>query len=231
MGEQIGSYFSSGVGRITAFLPNLLSAIVIFAVGYLISRLLGSGVRKVLARTRFDAFAARHFRGGTAHRTASSLAGSTVFWLGLLVTLSMAANSLGLGTLSAGINRILEFIPRVLVAGVIIGVAIPVARLLGNLVQGVTSSLVGRAAQIAVLVLAGFMAFDELGISNRIVVTTFTAVLGAAAVAIAIAFGVGGIPAARELVNRGVRRAQEARVAAAEHEPTAEEIPGEPTRH
>ena len=206
MGEQVRSYFAAGIGRIAGFLPQLISAIVIVAIGYLVSRVAASLVRRLLARAGFDRFAARHFRRAATQRSASSLAASAVFWLGLLITASMASNSLGLNTLSAGINRILGFIPNVIVAGLIVAIAVPVSRMLASLVAGVGGSTVGRAAQVAILGLGVFMALDQLGISRTIVATTFIAVLGAVAIAIAIAFGVGNIPIAREVTGRWVRR-------------------------
>lgn len=231
--EQARDYFASGLGRIVGFLPSLVSAIVIVAVGYLLSRLADGLVRRLLARAGFDRFAARHFPA-TGRRTASSIAGSTVFWLGILITASMAANSLGLGTLSAGINKVLGFIPNVLVAAVIIGIAIPIGRLLAGLVGGVTNRSLARAVQAAVLVFAVFMALDQLGVSRTIVTTTFTALLGAVAVAAAIAFGVGNIGMAREMTGRWVRRSEARRQAAVAPEreapTTAEEIK-EATKH
>jgi signal transduction histidine kinase len=238
MREQIRDYLAGAIGRITAFLPNLLSAIAIAVVGYLLSRLAGTLVTRVLGRAGFDHFAARHFRTNTTKRTASSIAGSAVFWLGILITASLAAESLGLLALSAGINRILGFVPNVLIAAVIVGIAVPVGRLVGGFISGLASPSLGRAANVAVVVFAVFMALDQIGISRTIVTTTFTALLGAAAVAAAIAFGVGSIPLARDYAHRWARRREEqaaqAKMRAAERETEERLEPGEPpgsTRH
>ena len=81
MGEQIRSYFVSGLGQILTFLPNLISALIIFAVGYLLSRVVASLARRLLGRARFDAFVARHLRYGVvAKRSASATVGAAVFW-------------------------------------------------------------------------------------------------------------------------------------------------------
>ena len=208
MGERIRDYFAGGVGRIAGFLPNLISAAVILAVGYVVSRLAGSLLRRLLARTRFDGFAARHFRRTDSRRPASAIAGAAVFWLGMLITVSMASNSLGLYALSAGLNQILGFIPNVLVAAIIVGVAIPVSRVLASMISRGTGATVARAAQVAVIAFACFMALDQLGVSTTIVTTTFVALLGAVAVAAAIAFGIGSIPTARHFTERLVRRSE-----------------------
>jgi len=215
MFRQVGSYFATGLGRIAAFLPNLLSAAIVVAIGYLLSRLAGSATRRLLARTRFDDFAARrlHPRVGGPESSASAALGSAVFWLGLLITASIAANSLGLTTLSVGISRILSYLPNLIVAAVIVAAGVVVSRVLAGIVGTSAGALSARAAQVAVMVFAGFMALDQLGVARNIVMTTFVAFVGAAAVAGAIAFGIGNIPTAREYSQRwAARRAQEKRM-------------------
>jgi hypothetical protein len=204
MGEQIRSYFGSGVGRVTGFLPNLLAAIVIAVVGYVLSRVVGSVCRRLLARAGLDGWTARHLHPqvATSKRTASAVFGSLVFGLGLLLTAALTANALGLYALGGGLNRILAFVPNVLVAGIIVGVAVAVGNLLASLIGTVTSPTLAKGARIAVIVLATFMALDQLGVAKGVVMTLFTAFVGAAAVAAAVAFGVGNIGLARDLTQR-----------------------------
>jgi Mechanosensitive ion channel, conserved TM helix len=211
MVEKIGSYFSAGLGRVVAFLPNLVSGIIIAAVGYLLSRVAGSLVRRGLARLRFDGFVARHLHptAASAKRSASATAGSVVFWLGILVTASLTANALGLGALSAGINKVLAYVPNVLVALIIVAVAGGVARVLGRMIGGVANGTLARAAQVLVMGIGVFMALDQIGIARNIVMALFTAIVGAAAVAAAIAFGVGNIGLAREKTRQWEQRGRE----------------------
>jgi hypothetical protein len=114
MGVQIRSYFVAGLGQIVAFLPHLLSAVIILVVGYVLSRLAGSLARRLLARVRFDGYIARrlHPRASAPGHPASTTVGSAVFWLGMLVTLSLTTRALQLASLSAGIDRILSYVPR-----------------------------------------------------------------------------------------------------------------------
>jgi hypothetical protein len=236
MGEQIRSYFGAGLGRVTGFLPNLLAAIVIAVVGYALSRLAGSVCRRLLARVGFDGWAARHLhpRAAGTRRPASAVLGSVTFGLGLLITAAMTANALQLYALGAGLNRILAFVPNVLVAGIIVGVAVAVGNLLASLIDTVTSPTLARAAKAAVIVLAAFMALDQLGVSHGVVLTMFTAFVGALAVAAAVAFGVGNIGLARDLTRRLAERTR-ARTEAATREREAPTIvtvePAESTKH
>jgi len=213
MGQQILSYLSEGLGRIVAFLPNLVAAILILVIGYILSRLLAALVRRVALRAGFDRFTARHLHTTTARRSSSGILGSTVFWIGLLVTFSLTARALGLVTLSAGLNGILAFIPQLLIAAVLIGVAVAVGNLLAGLVGDVSSPWLGRAAKYAIIALAVFMALAEVGVATSIVTAAFIAIVGTAAVAAAIAFGVGNIPTARDYTRTLVNRSRERRAA------------------
>jgi hypothetical protein len=241
MGGQISGYFAAGFGQIVAFLPHLLSGIIILVAGYALSRLVGSLARRLLARVSFDSFIARrlHPRANVPGRPASTTVGLAVFWLGMLVTLSATTRSLRLASLSEGLDRILGYVPRVIVAAFIVGIAIAVANVVADLISGVTSAWLARGARVAIIALSGFMALDELGIARNIVMMAFAAVVGAAAVAAAIAFGAGNIDYARSFTRRLERRGQ--RMAAAQEgaqappppyyrpEPGAHVTPVEPT--
>jgi hypothetical protein len=204
----MGNYFNSVLGQVVGFLPNLVSGIVILVVGYLVSRLLGGLASRLSRRAGLDRFVSHRLRPGAAapRRSASSAVGAAVFWVGVLVTLSLASRSLGLTTLSAGLDQILGYVPRVIVAALIVGVAIAVANVLADLSSNMTSPWVGRGIRVAVIALSVFMALDQLGIARNIVTTAFIAVVGAAAVAAAIAFGIGSIDVARNYSQRFARR-------------------------
>ena len=208
--EQLRNSFYSAVGQVADYLPHLLSAIAIFAVGYLVSRAVGALVRRGLARTGFDRFVARrlHPRASPEHAPASRTLGSGAFGIGILVTTSLTAQALRLNTLADGLNSVIAYIPRVLVAAIIVGVAVAVARFLSDMVAGMTSRWVANGVRVAIIALSVFMALDQLGVARNIVSTAFAALVGAAAVAAAIAFGVGNIDLARDYSRRFRREAE-----------------------
>lgn len=206
MANDIGTYFATALGRVTAFLPNLLSALIILVIGYALSRVAGSLTRRLSTRVGLDRFTARHLRSAPQATgvSSSTAAGATVFWLGMLVTFSLMASSLKLYTLQAGLTRVLAFVPRLLVAVVIVGAAFILARF----VSGFLSAGAAKATRAGIIALSIFMALDQIGIARNIVLTMFTAVLGAAAVAAAIAFGIGNIGLAGEYGKRWARRGE-----------------------
>ncbi|MGC4117113.1 MAG: hypothetical protein QM765_21640 [Myxococcales bacterium] len=204
--ERIRDQFATGIGQITAYLPNLLSGAVILLVGYLVSRGLASVVLKLLGRAGIDRFVARHLdtarAGAQPSRSASKTTSSAVFWLGMLVTFSLTAQALRLAGLSSGINGILGYVPRVIVAALIVGVAIPVARVLAEYVRGAGNEWFAKGVRVVVIALAAFMALDQLGVASNIVNAGFIAAVAAAAAALAIAFGVGSIDVVREYAQQ-----------------------------
>jgi hypothetical protein len=206
MVHDIGSHFAAALGQVTSFLPNLLSALVVLVIGYALSRVAGSLTRRLSARVGIDRFAAQNLRAARAGSgvASSTAAGATVFWLGMLVTFSLMANSLKLYTLQAGLNRVLAFVPRLLVALVIVGAAFVLARFL----SGFLSASAAKAARAGIIALSIFMALDQIGIARSIVLTLFIAVLGAAAVAVALAFGIGNIDVAGDYGRRWARRGE-----------------------
>ena len=211
MGDQIRSQFGNGVGAITAYLPQLLSAIGIAAIGIGVSLLVRAIARRLLGKTGFDRLVGRHVDGRAVERRArpSDAVASTLFWIGILVTAALTADALELHALAAGLKRIIGYLPNALVAAVILAVGIAVAKMIGGLVEDVASTTAAKVARGAILVLAAFMALDQLGVAHNIVMTTFAVLLGAAGVAIAIAFGVGNRQLAGDLTRRWVRRAED----------------------
>ena len=197
--------------RVMAAVPLLFGAVLILAVAYLVGRLLSEVVSSLLESVGFDRFLQRiGFRiTGTAvtdagpTRSASDLVG----WIALVAIMLFAtieAFRMMQFELLAGI--VAEF--TVFRGNVRLGVIIPsVGLYCGSLARGAGSSsgtrnapLLGTLAKSAILVLAGAMALRQAGLAEDIINLAFGLLLGAVAVATAIAFGIGGRDlAARQL--------------------------------
>ena len=222
MGSRISSYFADGIGRIVAYVPQLVSATIILVLGYCAAVLLRVATRRALQAANFDKFIERRVHHRAISRGSPSVGtGAVVFWIVLLAAFTMASRALGLDALANGLNRILAYLPHVLLACVILAVGVGIGRLLGNLVADMAGRTVASLAQGAVIGLAIFMALDELQVAHGIVLTSFTLLLGAASVAAALAFGLGNRDLAAEYTRRWTREAR------AERAPTVENLPSE----
>lgn len=216
------------------FLPNLLGAILILLVGLIVAKLLEKATDAILEKLHFDQALDRGGVNRALARTGtkldpSSVVARLVFWVVALVAILMASNALGLTAVSQMFYSLVTYIPNVIVAVliVILGMVLGefVKDVLAASMGGVSGfSVVGKVAKGAIVTLAIFMALDQLQIADDIVRTAFTLVLGAAALAAGLAFGLGCRDLAGEYMRRwieqGQRKAEEVRQARAEQQRT-----------
>ena len=202
---RITSMLAAAFGKALAFLPNIIGALLILAIGLIVAKVFEAGTRRLLSAAGLDRRpAVRKLVGQESHLERLPRAGGRiVYWVLALVTVGVAVDALHLSWLSAGMARVLGYVPHVLAAGVIV----LAAYFLGNFLYRQVSAKEGasllwaRLVRGAVFALAAFMALQELGIATAIVTTAFTLSLAAMAVAGALAFGLGN----RELAGRVTR--------------------------
>lgn len=215
------------VSGIIDFLPNLLGALLILLVGLIVAKLLEKGTDALLEKLHFDQALNRGGVNRALARTGtkldpSSLVARLVFWVVALVAILMASNALGLTAVSQMFYSLITYIPNVIVAVLIVIIGLMLGELVRDLIAasmgGVSGySVVGRVAKAAIVILAVFMALDQLEVAPDIVRTAFTLLLGAAALAAGLAFGLGCRDLAGEYMRRwveqGARKADEVRQA------------------
>jgi hypothetical protein len=131
------------------------------------------------------------------------------------------------------------YVPSVIAAVVIIIVGIVLGNFVGGLIQASAGAIHGgptlaRVGRVGVIVIAVFMALQELGVANEIVTTAFASLFGAVALALALAFGLGNRELAGEVTRQWYERYQAERAAiareAAEEEAEEEAALAQPTR-
>ena len=202
---QITRMLADALGRAIAFLPNVLAALIILAVGLFVAKVLERVTRRLLTAAGLDRRpAARKLFGERAPlERVPPTGGRIVYWVGALVTVGLAVDALHLAWLSAGLARVLSYAPNVLAAGAIVAVGYVAGNFLYRKVSGgEAASLLGaRLVRGAIFTVAAFMALQELRIATAIVTVAFTVALSAMAVAGALAFGLGN----RELAGRVTR--------------------------
>ena len=134
-------------------------------------------------------------------RTPSEIAGIVVL-VGIILFGAVAATEvLGFEVLTTIVNGILRVSAQVLSGLIVFGIGLYLATLAFNLITssgGRQAQILGQTARIAIIALATAMALQQMGIASNIVNLAFGLLLGAIAVAIAIAFGLGGRDVAGE---------------------------------
>jgi len=200
-----------------SYIPQLIGAIVILIVGYIVAKILQAVVSRVLQAIGFDSWmekgGIKQFldRAQTTHTPATVL-GKLVFWFVFIIVITMAADALGIRQVSAVLAQLIAYIPSIIAAILILVLAALLANFLASIVQGATGSdLLSNIARYAIIIYAGFAAITELGIAVQLTAPTFLIILGAVALAAAIAFGFGAQGVARDIVERAYERRDEAR--------------------
>ena len=211
--------------QIGAFLPRLLLAIVILIIGWLVAKAVRFAIVKALRTINFNVVTEKagidHFlkQGGADIDTVRVL-GSLSYWLVILAALMIASNSLDLAYVTDLIGRIVLFVPKVMVAVVILVFGVYFARFVGaalttylrNIGVG-EAGLVGRLALYAIVVFVIMIALDQMGLGD-IIRQTFLVIVAAIALGLALAFGLGGQKRAAELIERWSRHSVEDKSAA-----------------
>jgi len=200
--------------KITAFLPELIGAIIIFVVGWIIARLVKVGVEKLLRLVRFDTATEKtgvnkFLKKGEIVKAPSEIVGTLVYWFIMILVLIASLDALGLPIVSDMLNSIFLYIPNVVAAIIVLVLGFLMGNLLAAVVRTAASNAglknaegLGKISLYAIVVFAASIALIQLGIGEEIVASAFGLVFGAAALALALAFGLGGRDVAAEYLKR-----------------------------
>ena len=221
------------------FVPALFGALVILFAGYLVAKVIEKGTARLLRRMQLNQLLER---GGVmqaversgSHLNPAKVIANLLFWCVMFAVLLVAANAIGLESLANVFSELVSYIPSVIAAIVIIILGIVLGGFVGGLIMASAGGLHGgpwlaRTGRAGVIVLAVFMALQELGIATDIVTTAFAILFGAVALALALSFGMGNRELAGEVTRewyqryQAERRAIDAEAAADEAEELAEE--------
>ena len=205
---DIGNSIERGFTVFFSWLPSLLAAVAILAIGYLVAKVVGKLVTRALHGAGFDEIVQKSPGGGFVGRVTSApsrLLGTIAFWALFLGAVSLAVTALGIEALTDFVGEVYAYLPNVLAAVAIFLVAGVLAAGLSTLAQRFMGDtglgrLVSAVAPVLVMTIATFMILDQLRIAEDIVVITYAALLGAIALGAALAFGLGGRDVAREIL-------------------------------
>jgi hypothetical protein len=218
MYDALTDRLEEGIYQIVAFLPRLAAALGILMVGLAIAKMVERGTDMALRRIGFDRWMREGGvtealeRAGTTLDPSSVIA-RLVFWTMMLLVILMSANALGVVAVSVLFGELLAYIPSVITAVIVLVIGILLGEFVKDLVLASAGGLPGgvnlaRAAKGAIILLAVFMALEQLDIAQDIVLVFFVAVVGAAALAAGLAFGLGGQDVARQITRDWYDRAQ-----------------------
>jgi hypothetical protein len=196
------------------FLPRLALALVVLVAGWFLAKAARFAIVKGLRAVNFHVVTQRagldgFLRDGGIESDSTEILGLLVYWLVILGALIIAFNSLGLAYVTDLLVQVILFVPRVMVAILILAFGAYFARFIGNAITAYCrnvhlqdAEVLGRLAQYAIVTFVVLIALDQVNIGGDIVRQSFLIVLAGLVFALALAFGLGGKDWAAELLER-----------------------------
>lgn len=213
--EVLALSFRELWGGVLAFVPQLVVALVVFIIGWIIAVALGKVVEQIIKAIKVD-MALRSLGVEEAVSRAGmkldsgAFIGGLVRWFFILVFLFAAIDVLGLTQVTEFLRSVvLTYIPQVIVAALILVAAALLAEVTENVVEGSaraarlpSAGFLGGIAKWAIWIFALLAALYQLGIAGPLVQTLFTAFVAMLALAGGLAFGLGGKDMAARYLER-----------------------------
>ncbi len=182
-------------------IPNILGALILLAIGYFVGKLAKQAIEQLLPSMGFDRSVSA--LGISSPAASPSRTVGTVVMIAILIFFAIkAAELLQSPIIAAMLAQILELGSRVLFGVVIILGGVAIARIVTNLVGGAEGGWLPAMLKWSIIALAVAMGLTFMQLGEEIVIIAFTAIIGSAAVASALAFGLGGRPTAHKLLER-----------------------------
>ena len=200
---------------VAAFVPNLVVALIVFVVGWVIAVLLGRVVAQFIGALKIDnalrSAGVSDVVGRAGFRLDSGrFLGELVKWFIIVIFLVATLDILGLNQVNAFLqNVVLAYLPQVIAAALILLIAAVIADVMQKAVVGAAraaqveaASFLGGLTKWAIWVFAILIALSQLGIADFFAQTLFTGVVVALAIAFGLAYGLGGQEAAARSLER-----------------------------
>lgn len=218
---DIGASFRNATDSFFAFLPNLLGFLIILLIGFVIAKVVQAALRKIFQKAGLD----RHLHESSAHQyvervmpgaSPSNGIARVAFWLIFIFFVVAAIGALKIAAVTAFMNQVLAYLPNVIVAIIIFVVAAAIAGAVAGGVAKVmgdtpTGKVVATVVPAVVMVIALFMILNQLKIAEEIVTIAFAAIMGALALGLALAFGLGGKDVAARMLEDAHAKGREAK--------------------
>ena len=198
--------------KVAGFIPNLFVALVLVLLGFVVAKLLDTLLSKLLGKVGLD-----RLMTGTGltkllarvgiHAPVSTLIGKIVYWFLLLIFLVSAAESLGLQRVSATLDVLALYLPKVFGAALVLLAGVLLAQLVSSLVRGAAEGVgleyangLGRVAQGLVIIISISVAIGQLEIKTDLLNNVIAIVLISVGLAVALALGLGSRDIASQIL-------------------------------
>lgn len=207
--EAISRPATNMLDQIMAAVPNIMAAGMILVVAFFVSRFIANIVTSLLDNTGINEIPAKMGLGEVFNQTkASGVVGKLIIIYAMILATSEAANRLGFVTLKAKLADFINFGSNVLFGAIILMIGFWLANVVANIVKRSESGsdFLAMLVRVVITGLVLAMGLKAMGIADSIVNLAFGLTLGGAAVAFALAFGLGGQEAAGRVLKNTLDR-------------------------
>ena len=196
------------------FLPRLGLAVLVVIAGWLLAKMIRFAVTRGLRAINFNILTERagmdgFLRDGGIQADTTEILALLAYWIVILAALVIGFNGLGLTYITDLLGKVLLFVPKVMVALLILAFGAYFARFIGNAVCAYfrnvnmqDADVLGKLTQYAITTFVVLIALDQVNIGGEIIRQTFLIVLAGVVFALALAFGLGGKDWAAEMLER-----------------------------
>jgi small-conductance mechanosensitive channel len=200
--------------QLASFVPQLIAALLLLFIGWILAKLARSGVRRLLTALKFDKITEKSgleafMQHAELELSLAGVIGNLVYWLIILVMIVTVANSLGLQMVADLFNKVVFYIPNVIVAILVLVFGTILARFINRLVFAWLNNMefdgaltVSTFSEYAMMVFVFFIAMEQLQIANELLTAAFIIAFGAVGLAFAIAFGMGAKDWAARVIEK-----------------------------
>ena len=221
-GDAALTSVAAALALFLAAIPRVIGFLIILVVGWFVANLIAGLVDGLLRRVNFNSLAERSgisgFVAGMGVQTdAAGFLALIVKWFIRLIALVVAFDALGLPAVSDVLRTFLLWIPNLIVGVLVLVIGGLLANAAAGIVRGsanqaglANAGMLASIAKAAVWIFAIVVAVNQIGVATTLVNTLFMGVVGAAAIALGLAFGLGGQGTARQIVDDWYARARRA---------------------
>ncbi|NND76111.1 MAG: hypothetical protein HKN44_13995 [Ilumatobacter sp.] len=192
---------------VATFIPKLAAALAVFIIGWIVAKIIRKVIVRVLNKIKLDSYVDKAGIGAPLERAgypnSVDLIGKIIYFALMLLVLQLAVGVFGDSDISAAIDDMVAFIPKLIVAIIIIIITGVIANAVRELMTPAVAhlsagNLLKRGAFVAIWLIGTFAALDQLQVAKDVVDTLFQTIVYSLGFIIVIKFGVGGIWAARD---------------------------------
>ena len=204
--EAITTSFQNFWGQIIAFVPSLIGALLVLAIGLILANVLSKLAKKLVAMTKVDTLVhkidvTKKLEESGVKFTFSGLIAWLIKWFFIIVTFIAVVNIMNLTEVTNFLQDVARYIPNVVVAVIILAVGLVVGQFVHDVVEkstkashitAHTSHMLSSVAKWALIIFALLAALTQLKVAIELIQILFTGLVAMLALAMGLAFGLGG---------------------------------------